>query len=121
MHVRRVELPDRPRQDPIVRGHRNAQATRLGIDATIVMPAGTPFVKVRRTQVLGARVVEYGEDLGEAGIDVVAFSSDCQRRSVNAPSPVTPPRARSVSTSRNSSPPALATVRVMSTPAAGPM
>ena len=32
-------------------------ATRLGIDATIVMPAATPFVKVHRTEVLGARVV----------------------------------------------------------------
>jgi len=41
-------------------------ATRLGIDATIVMPAHTPFVKVQRTEVLGARVVLYGAGLGEA-------------------------------------------------------
>ena len=41
-------------------------ATRLGIDATIVMPAGTPFVKVHRTEVLGARVVLHGEGLAEA-------------------------------------------------------
>ncbi|MEO7573335.1 MAG: threonine ammonia-lyase [Acidimicrobiales bacterium] len=41
-------------------------ATRLGIDATIVMPAHTPFVKVQRTEVLGARVVLYGDGLGEA-------------------------------------------------------
>lgn len=41
-------------------------ATRLGIDATIVMPAHTPFVKVQRTEVLGARVVLYGADLAEA-------------------------------------------------------
>lgn len=41
-------------------------ATRLGIDATIVMPAPTPFVKVQRTQVLGARVVLYGAGLAEA-------------------------------------------------------
>jgi len=41
-------------------------ATRLGIEATIVMPAHTPFVKVQRTEVLGARVVLYGADLGEA-------------------------------------------------------
>ncbi len=41
-------------------------AARLGIDATIVMPAATPFVKVHRTQVLGARVVLHGADLTEA-------------------------------------------------------
>jgi threonine dehydratase len=41
-------------------------ATRLGIDATIVMPANTPFVKVHRTEVLGARVVLLGEGLAEA-------------------------------------------------------
>ena len=41
-------------------------ATRLGIDATIVMPANTPFVKVHRTEVLGARVVLHGDGLGEA-------------------------------------------------------
>lgn len=41
-------------------------ASRLGIDATIVMPAATPFVKRHRTEVLGARVVLLGEDLTEA-------------------------------------------------------
>jgi threonine dehydratase len=41
-------------------------ATRLGIDATIVMPAATPFVKVHRTEVLGARVILHGEDLAGA-------------------------------------------------------
>ncbi|MGH9275797.1 MAG: threonine ammonia-lyase [Acidimicrobiales bacterium] len=41
-------------------------ATRLGIDATIVMPAATPFIKVHRTEVLGARVVLLGEDLAGA-------------------------------------------------------
>jgi threonine dehydratase len=41
-------------------------ATRLGIDAVIVMPVGTPFVKVHRTQVLGARVVLAGDDLAGA-------------------------------------------------------
>lgn len=40
-------------------------ATRLGIDAVIVMPEGTPFVKVQRTQVLGARVVLHGAGLDE--------------------------------------------------------
>lgn len=41
-------------------------ATRLGIDATIVMPATTPFMKVHRTEVLGARVILHGEDLAGA-------------------------------------------------------
>jgi threonine dehydratase len=41
-------------------------ATRLGIDATIVMPANTPFVKVQRTEVLGAHVVLHGAGLAEA-------------------------------------------------------
>ena len=41
-------------------------AVRLGIDATIVMPATTPFVKVHRTEVLGARVVLAGADLAGA-------------------------------------------------------
>jgi threonine dehydratase len=41
-------------------------AARLGIDATIVMPAATPFVKVHRTEVLGARVILQGDDLAGA-------------------------------------------------------
>ncbi|MEO7430047.1 MAG: threonine ammonia-lyase [Acidimicrobiales bacterium] len=45
-------------------------AARLGIDATIVMPAATPFVKVHRTEVLGARVVLHGEDLADATDEV---------------------------------------------------
>jgi threonine dehydratase len=41
-------------------------ASRLGIPATIVMPEGTPFTKVERTEAHGARVVLRGEGLGEA-------------------------------------------------------
>lgn len=41
-------------------------ASRLGIDATIVMPEATPFVKVQRTQALGARVVLSGQGIAEA-------------------------------------------------------
>jgi len=41
-------------------------ARRLGIPATIVMPAGTPFTKIDRTEALGARVVLKGESLTEA-------------------------------------------------------
>lgn len=45
-------------------------AHRLGIDATIVMPASTPFVKVQRTRELGARVVLAPGGLEEARAEV---------------------------------------------------
>ena len=38
-------------------------ATRLGIPATIVMPEGTPAVKIRNTKALGADVVLAGQNL----------------------------------------------------------
>src|SRR5215216_3823673 len=41
-------------------------ATRLGVPATIVMPRSTPNVKVHNTEALGASVVLYGSDIGEA-------------------------------------------------------
>lgn len=41
-------------------------AQRLGIPATIVMPKGTPFVKVEHTARHGARVLIEGENLAEA-------------------------------------------------------
>ncbi len=41
-------------------------ARRLGIPATIVMPAGTPFTKIDRTEALGARVVLKGHSLTDA-------------------------------------------------------
>lgn len=41
-------------------------AGRLGIPATIVMPEGTPFNKVKRTEELGARVVLTGADFEAA-------------------------------------------------------
>jgi len=41
-------------------------ARRLGIPATIVMPSGTPMVKIRNTQLLGAQVIVEGEGLDEA-------------------------------------------------------
>lgn len=41
-------------------------AQRLGIPATIVMPKGTPFVKVQRTAGFGARVVLEGDTLETA-------------------------------------------------------
>ncbi|MDI7775582.1 threonine ammonia-lyase [Asticcacaulis sp. EMRT-3] len=41
-------------------------ATRLGIPATIVMPRGTPFVKIEKTQGFGAQVVIEGDDYDAA-------------------------------------------------------
>ncbi len=37
-------------------------ANRLGIPSTIVMPVGTPFNKIKRTEDFGAKVVIYGEN-----------------------------------------------------------
>jgi len=51
-------------------------AQRLGIPATIVMPKGTPFIKVERTRAYGARVVLEGD-----GIDAAAvFARDLAKR-----------------------------------------
>jgi threonine dehydratase len=41
-------------------------ARRLGIPATIVMPVGTPFTKIDRTEALGATVLLKGEGLTDA-------------------------------------------------------
>ncbi len=41
-------------------------AQRLGVPATIVMPRGTPFVKVQHTEAFGAHVVLEGDSLTEA-------------------------------------------------------
>ena len=41
-------------------------AARLGIPATIVMPKGTPFVKIEHTRNFGANVIIHGESLADA-------------------------------------------------------
>jgi threonine dehydratase len=41
-------------------------AARLGVPCTVVMPDIAPFVKVVRTEALGARVVQHGANLTEA-------------------------------------------------------
>ena len=41
-------------------------ARRLGIPATIVMPEGTPFIKIDRTEAYGAKVVLKGDSLAVA-------------------------------------------------------
>ncbi len=49
-------------------------ARLLGIDATIVMPAGTPFTKITRTETLGAHVVLAGPTLTEATTEAKAWA-----------------------------------------------
>jgi len=50
-------------------------AQNLGIPATIYMPTGTPFTKVRRTEELGAHVVLSGDGLAEAREAATAFAN----------------------------------------------
>jgi threonine dehydratase len=53
-------------------------ARRLGIPATIVMPEGTPFIKIDRTEAYGARVVLKGDSLSAArqAADALAREQD---------------------------------------------
>jgi threonine dehydratase len=51
-------------------------AQRQSIPATIVMPRGTPFTKIERTQALGARVIIEGATLADAA----AFAHEEARR-----------------------------------------
>ena len=50
-------------------------ASRLGIDATIVMPLSTPLVKITGTEKLGARIVLSGQGVTEAADHVKEISS----------------------------------------------
>jgi len=49
-------------------------AHRLGIPATIVMPRGTPFNKIRRTEAFGARVLLHGPDVSAAEPHAMALA-----------------------------------------------
>ncbi|HWD59198.1 MAG TPA: threonine ammonia-lyase [Stellaceae bacterium] len=51
-------------------------ARRLGIPATIVMPEGTPFTKIDRTESLGATVVLQGDSLAAAREAADALARD---------------------------------------------
>lgn len=51
-------------------------AERLGIPATIIMPVGTPLVKVESTRSYGAEVVLEGEGLAEAGERAQAIAAE---------------------------------------------
>jgi len=52
------------------------QSKRLGIPATIVMPEGTPFTKVRRTEAFGAQIVLAGEGLHDAEVHARRIASE---------------------------------------------
>jgi len=51
-------------------------AGRLGIPAVIVMPEGSPFVKIGNTEALGAEVVLSGETLTESRVKVEEIAKD---------------------------------------------
>ncbi|MEL7303027.1 MAG: threonine ammonia-lyase [Pseudomonadota bacterium] len=51
-------------------------ASQLGIPATIVMPEGTPFVKIENTRKLGARVVVHGATLEASAAHVAQLTED---------------------------------------------
>ncbi|MGI9378754.1 MAG: threonine ammonia-lyase [Methyloligellaceae bacterium] len=51
-------------------------ASRLGLAATIVMPEGTPFLKIANTEAWGARVLIQGKNLHEAQIAVNQIVGD---------------------------------------------
>src|SRR6266478_3399081 len=51
-------------------------AQRLGIPATIVMPEGTPFIKIDRTEAFGAKVMLKGDSLSAARQAADALARD---------------------------------------------
>ena len=51
-------------------------AARLGVHATLVMPEGTPMVKIARTRALGAEVVVRGATLVEAHQHALALAAE---------------------------------------------
>src|SRR5229473_5609635 len=51
-------------------------AQRLGIPATIVMPVGTPFTKIDRTEALGAKVLLKGTGLTDARRTAAALARE---------------------------------------------
>jgi threonine dehydratase len=51
-------------------------ARRLAIPATIVMPVTTPFVKVKATEALGAKVILYGETVTQAEARAAAIAAE---------------------------------------------
>jgi threonine dehydratase len=70
-HLRRLTTAERDRGIIALSAGNHAQgvayhAGRLGLKATIVMPATAPFTKVVNTEALGAEVVQHGQSFSEA-------------------------------------------------------
>jgi threonine dehydratase len=59
-------------------------ATRLGIDATIVMPERSPLVKVQNTRALGGRVILHGSSYDEAYLEAMRICTEENRTYVHA-------------------------------------
>jgi threonine dehydratase len=51
-------------------------AGRLGVPATIVMPEGTPFIKVEHTENFGARVILHGKVLAESQAEAQRLAAE---------------------------------------------
>ena len=49
---------------------------RLGIPATIVMPEGTPFIKVEHTENFGAKVILHGKVLAESQAEAMRLAAE---------------------------------------------
>jgi threonine dehydratase len=71
--VKLLSLPDDERRNGVIAmsAGNHAQgvafhASQLGVPATIVMPEGTPNIKIRQTELLGATVVVKGETVDES-------------------------------------------------------
>jgi len=59
-------------------------AHKLGIPATIVMPAGTPFTKITRTEIHGAKVLLEGADVEAAFVAAHALAEETEATFVPA-------------------------------------
>jgi threonine dehydratase len=71
--VKLLSLPDDERRNGVIAmsAGNHAQgvahhASQLGVPATIVMPEGTPNIKIRQTELLGATVVVKGDTVDES-------------------------------------------------------
>lgn len=79
--ISRLSLQERERGVIALSAGNHAQAVahvaqQLGIPATIVMPATTPFFKVRRTESFGAQVVLHGDTLADAAERTVELQKE---------------------------------------------
>lgn len=73
MRVREIEAGHARKNNGIIEISAGSQAQgvayhaqRLGVAATIVMPKGTPFTKITRTQGSDARIVLEGDSVSDA-------------------------------------------------------